>query len=533
MFSFSKLRQFLLLIISFTLVSCGPNSSSEKQIRATVKLEDIGIIYANVDTPEAQAWGPQGLFAIRDGYIIPDNVSGKLVVMDNDFHTLRHIDVSTYTQGVTSLTQDNENLVILDSFSHQPRLTQLGQKDNILNTHEVPLINSLAPTGVKKDDSGIILEYGHGEVLYHVTQSNQSLGLIPVNQYSWNGKSYSVDEPTSTFSHERTVHIGKNTGLIKVPNHLGLAQILGPDNTGGIFVLVEDVVIYPMVEVEQSVWHFASSGDIISVMKVPLDEQFIKITNSVTLGHAKEPIALVTKRNELQIKNLVNTIHTTVIGRKSNQLPKEAEIANGIGQSRQGLITVGTSNSCSYGSCKCLTPDEMVRNAQEYYATTAYISTASINNDTACSRTKPTYLGSAGTYGSVSYDWGGWDTPAEFKVAMAANRKAGNSRNYGALQCSYGVDCSGFVTRVWGFTDFKRSTVTIPSWSKSYTPVLTRGDVLNKYNDHVVMFMSNITNGVVVYEARGNPYGRVVYNNRMWSDLSGYVAYRSQTSCLQ
>jgi hypothetical protein len=62
--------------------------------------------------------------------------------------------------------------------------------------------------------------------------------------------------------------------------------------------------------------------------------------------------------------------------------------------------------------------------------------------------------------------------------------------------------------------------------------VLTLGDVLDYPGVHVVVFVSNATNGINTYEATAYLYyDRVVYIYRPWSTLTGYIPYRSKTSC--
>jgi hypothetical protein len=103
------------------------------------------------------------------------------------------------------------------------------------------------------------------------------------------------------------------------------------------------------------------------------------------------------------------------------------------------------------------------------------------------------------------------------------------------LTCSYGVDCSGLVTRVWGFSDWKRSTSDIPNSSTSkgpaYGPAYYVGDAFNLVGVHTALYAGSAANGLNIWEASGEPYAKVVYRFSSWSYLSGYSSWRSLTSC--
>src|SRR6185369_2178786 len=90
------------------------------------------------------------------------------------------------------------------------------------------------------------------------------------------------------------------------------------------------------------------------------------------------------------------------------------------------------------------------------------------------------------------------------------------------------VDCSGFLTRVWGLSG-KYTTCTLADVSTQITTQqLQTGDILTRCGDHVVMFKSvNGTVGIYDYEATVyNGVDRVVYMPSSWSRLNGYTPRR-------
>ena len=91
--------------------------------------------------------------------------------------------------------------------------------------------------------------------------------------------------------------------------------------------------------------------------------------------------------------------------------------------------------------------------------------------------------------------------------------------------CSRGVDCSGFVSRVWGLST-KHGTCTLEdvSWQLSSEDDLVRGDIMNKCGTHVIMFASfDGGNGINGYESTiTSNYDRVIYRAISWESISGY-----------
>lgn len=311
--------------------------------------------------------------------------------------------------------------------------------------------------------------------------------------------------------------INGNRAEIRVPNHLGSVQLLGSDDALTTYMLVDDVQIAPVVTVHRQVWAFSEEAELLSVMEVPDENNILHIEHDVILDKELVPVSLTAGSEKIEIRRLRNLDKNLVMASQVNLLPDE------IGEPTLRLAVAGSG---------CLTSSQMSSNAWEYYNTYAYLSSTSVNNSSACpGRDKPSYLGGAGNYWSVSYSWGGDDTPAEFVQRTSAGIKAGNMPYNSLTWCASGVDCSGYVARVWGFT-YKLSTNTIPDHVMPYTPLLETGDVMNYAGSHVMVFLWNASNGINALESTAyQNLDRVAYTYRSWSSLSGYQALRSETRC--
>lgn len=97
----------------------------------------------------------------------------------------------------------------------------------------------------------------------------------------------------------------------------------------------------------------------------------------------------------------------------------------------------------------------------------------------------------------IPYQWGGFDTPQSFSESIAQGKYAGDvytsakrqQLNDAVSTQACGVDCSGFVSRCWrlkrAYSTRELPTICaqLASWDE-----LKKGDIVNKHNDHVLIF---------------------------------------------
>lgn len=99
---------------------------------------------------------------------------------------------------------------------------------------------------------------------------------------------------------------------------------------------------------------------------------------------------------------------------------------------------------------------------------------------------------------ALPYKWGGYISVDRFMARIAADKLAGSvctctdpARNYCVVEQAVGIDCSGFVSRVWNVD--RHTTASLDSIS---TPVTWRelrpGDALNKPRNHVRVFLERV-----------------------------------------
>jgi MYXO-CTERM domain-containing protein len=132
-----------------------------------------------------------------------------------------------------------------------------------------------------------------------------------------------------------------------------------------------------------------------------------------------------------------------------------------------------------------------------------------------------------GTHKGIAYDWGGFDTIAQYDQKLVDGYAAGSHSWHGVTECTTGVDCSGYVSRCWELTD-KKGTATLGEVSHSVAKAdMLPGDAWNKSGSHVVLWVGKADDGgPIFYEASGSASRVRLNSTASWSYLSGYSSIR-------
>ena len=148
-----------------------------------------------------------------------------------------------------------------------------------------------------------------------------------------------------------------------------------------------------------------------------------------------------------------------------------------------------------------------------------------------------TYFAENAHVEGVAYCWGGGHTIAQFDSAIAGNGKAGNvctwgdGNHEGYIANTYGVDCSGFITRVWDRSEFHLGTGQLPGISTVIPQeIMKEGDIFNRVGCHVALFYyrdnSDQHNPWVIEACDDDTDGKVSMRTRSWEDYANYSKRR-------
>jgi hypothetical protein len=180
------------------------------------------------------------------------------------------------------------------------------------------------------------------------------------------------------------------------------------------------------------------------------------------------------------------------------------------------LLAVSAASTAS-----ALSRDEALVRAQTYcfhpWSTTNQNLTASCLGSYQSAYVPGDYLG-------LPYDWGGYVTLFQFDDGIKDGKGAGSYPEHGVLSCTVGLDCSGYVSKIWDVGHFGTATIHNVSHEISFDEVLP-GDAFNIPSYHIVLFAGEMSDGwPVFYEAIG--YNTMYNTFAGWANVSGFTPIR-------
>ncbi|MEZ4226127.1 MAG: MYXO-CTERM sorting domain-containing protein [Polyangiaceae bacterium] len=128
-----------------------------------------------------------------------------------------------------------------------------------------------------------------------------------------------------------------------------------------------------------------------------------------------------------------------------------------------------------------------------------------------------------GDYLGLPYDWGGYMSLFTFDQQIASGYGAGSYPADGILDCTAGLDCSGFVSQCWQAGHYTTSSVDQISSVIAQNAMLA-GDIYNDAGNHMAMHSHLLGSGEpALYES---VFYNVHYSLPGWSWLNGFVPRR-------
>ncbi|MFH1906409.1 MAG: hypothetical protein ABIL11_03345 [Chloroflexota bacterium] len=516
----------LIILSGRPLISVGSVHAQDERLYEvifTIPIGEDGVQYEGVGIPEMLAWGPAAVKVAPDGsFWIVDTVGARLLHYSPAGYLLGKIDLKGLVVGATDVEVAKSGIWVLDQASMPPKVMRLAEDGAVLAKYDLPSGLHLEDglTGIALGDRGELLVEREGGA--YVTQFTDADGkpveTATTNGYIHKGNLFAAHASglNSTTPRRGTIFAGQLHIEVEAEYDLGGMQILGFGPQDDFFVTMEELALNPDtgLQVDQTIRHYDASGKYLGVARVPVAGQYMYVQQGLAIGPDGAVYALATRPDRVEVLRLVFT-------QSLDSILYEPPAPSNLTENRE-----------SFGVEACVSRDTIINTASGYRNNSKYLS--STNTDGVCSgRQKPRYLGGAGTYSSVSYDWNGFDTVSGFNGYMSPNTFKAGDINTTSENCSRGVDCSGFVSRTWQLTD-KHGTCTLENISTQLPSKndMLRGDIYNKCLDHVVLFNSFGSDGMWGYESTTyNSYDRVVYIYSMWTRFSGYNPRKYNNVC--
>ncbi|SDX77134.1 hypothetical protein SAMN05660923_02903 [Tepidimicrobium xylanilyticum] len=294
------------------------------------------------------------------------------------------------------------------------------------------------------------------------------------------------------------------------------AQFLGYDSDGNYRIKMFEMATNENfnIVVEETIRTIGKDGSTKAIRG--LDTQFKSITNQVKV-FGNDIYELNNLKDKVQIINISEPNEKTTSSYKS-KLQNIVEPISDLDPD----ITNGDNQLM-------ISRSTIMSNAKSFHSSFRW-SCQSKNLEPLTNWTKPRYVGSAGTYQYMPYCWGGFSSIDQYNSGMSGTGRVGNinTSTSGHVSNTYGLDCSGYVSRCWG-TSTKYGTSTIMNIAKKINASdLLEGDALNNSGSHIVLFEKYDGAGnYVLYEStKLNSYDRVSHTVRSISSMGNYVPIR-------
>jgi hypothetical protein len=273
---------------------------------------------------------------------------------------------------------------------------------------------------------------------------------------------------------------------------------------------------------------------------IPVGEFYVVPARFVTVSSSGEIWCMVPEKDRVGFVQLIPNSGAPDFSLASSALTIKGAVVNAVGSVWRALAP--RTASAHGGVNSPWTRDDGDGTAYGYYnldwycnSEAYYRSCGVAGGDGADGNRRPRYITTYNVYYDwAPYQWGGFDTAASIRDHVGdSGNDAGDFNSGDTLACPMGVDCSGFVSRLWGLQT-KHSTATLLDHAttvSNYSQMLI-GDMFDLSDSHCIWYRFDTGNGANCYEATTwNSWDRVANSLRNPDELiaSGYGMYRSTT----
>jgi hypothetical protein len=518
----------------------------------TARITGIGVgggpdelTYSGVDSLEQEAWGPAAYVVDHRGLNwLADGPGHKLLVIDDDGQIVDRYNLEGLVRGVEDIEVTETHVYVLMVGGNEPVIGRAGRNDvapSAWETFSIPADN-LDPrdvTGLRKDAEGVVsveLVFGR-EHLPLISADGNLIAApgAPIGTYQVDGHSIALTgytgQPGDDPSQGTLVVDGVEVASIHTLGMLGDLSLLGATPDGDVWLRVADVGMVDGAFVTQMFGHrYALDGTLVQVVQMPMREELVWVEHRITTDTEGELRVLSAGADEASLRS------PALIG-----VPTAIELPPGVAPYLPGAETRAAAGANPIeeapapapvaGEASCISRDEIMQRADEYATYTAAYN--SNHMATCAGRTPVSYFQEhlGVLIQGVAYKYAGHIEVSTYDNAVQNNYTVGDlntETDKNVDNCSYGVDCSGFVSKAWRSGHYTTSTLDNVSDIVESYEALRPGDALNKPGSHVRLVAEHIgTWGVKVVESTvGKDRMRVIVRDISWGEAGYEAGYR-------
>lgn len=521
-----------------------PEQDSERITGIGVGGGPDNLTYSGVGSLEMEAWGPAAYVVDHLGLNwLADGPGHKILVINDDGKIVDRYDLEGLARGIEDIEVTETHVYVLMLGGQTPMIGRVGRNDaaaTAWETFDIPTsqLDITDITGLRRDAEGVVaveLAFGREHLpLFAGDGTRIAAPGAPISKHQVDGHSIELvaatGVPAANLSTASLLVDDIKVATIETAGMLGDLALIGATPEGDIWLRVADVgMLEGAIVTRMLAYRFALDGTLLRVLEMPMRHEQVWVEHRITMDPEGELRVMSASADEASLRRPVDIAVATPLKLPPGVMAFRpgSDPHAGRGGEPEALAP-GIEGGLEAGEGQCMSRDEIMQRAYEYANFTAVYNTKHM---TTCSgRTPVAYFQShlGQSIKGVAYKYAGYMEVSTYANAVANNYTVGdlNTANDKVVDgCSYGVDCSGFVTKAWLSGHQTTSTLQNVSFGLPGTDALLPGDALNKPGSHVRLVAQHLgAAGVKVVESTtGKDWMRVVVHDISWGS-AGYAA---------
>ncbi|MCA9716627.1 MAG: hypothetical protein KC468_18290, partial [Myxococcales bacterium] len=519
-----------------------PPPESERITGVGVDGGDDGVTYEGVGVEEIEEWGPTAYAMDERGHNwIADAPGHKVLVVDDDGAVVDRYLLDGLVRGLQDIEVTDRHLYVLTVGGDAPVLARVGRNDvqpSAWETFEFPDVGVSARdvTGLRRDDSGVIsleLRFGHSALPVFDAEGGYIASGSPTSEFVVGEHTVELigydGDPDGDPSVGAVIVDGVEVTTVRASGVLGAIAIIGATPGGDLWIRVSDVHLEGgVIQTRELAYRFTLEGALVQLLEMPMKDEIVWIEHRLAMDPDGNLRALSAGSDETSV------IRPRDISVAAAQLPPSPRSS-----APAEPPAIASPGDDARPRSQCISRDEILHRAYEYVN---YEAIYNENHMKSCSgRTPLSYFQArlGQPIRGVAYKYAGHIEVSTYDDAVHNQYTVGdlNTPTDKVVDgCSYGVDCSGFVSKAWQSGHKTTSSLYTVSHALESLYELKPGDAVNKPGSHVrLIAASNWNNSFDIVEATvGKERMRVIARPMSWGDAgagTGYKPVRYNSVC--
>ncbi len=507
---------------------------SERIMGVGVDGGDYSLTYEGVGEEEVEEWGPAAYVMDDRGHNwLADAPGHKVLVVDDDGAVVDRYLLDGLVRGLQDIEVTDTHLYVLTVGGDAPVLARVGRNDvapSAWETFEFPEVGVDARdvTGLRRDDAGVIsleLRFGLSALPVFGADGSYIAAGSPTAEYTVGEHKVELigydGDPEGDPSLGAVIVDGVEVTTIRASGMLGALSVIGSTPGGDIWIRASDVnLVDGAIQTRDLAYRFTLEGSLVQLLEMPMRDEIVWVEHRLAMDPDGNLRALSARPDEASV------IRPMDISVASAHLPPRQG-----GSATAEPAAIASPRDDARPRIQCISRQEIMHRAYEYVNYEAVYNSSHMQQ---CSgRTPLPYFEArlGQSIRGVAYKYAGHIEVSTYHNAVQHNYTVGDlNTKYDKVVdgCSYGVDCSGFVSKAWQSGHKTTSSLHHVSHTLNSLYELKPGDAVNKPGSHVRLIAASHWNNSfdIVESTVGKEWMRVIARPMSWGDAGAGTGYK-------